>query len=52
MTNLALDPDKNKDTLLRMNGLLNDLLAKEVGANDGSFLPAVIRPAGEITFSR
>ncbi len=52
LTNLALDPDKNKDTLLRMNGLLNDLLAKEVGANDGSFLPAVIRPTGEITFSR
>jgi hypothetical protein len=26
-------------TILRMNGLLNDLMAKEVGVNDGHFLP-------------
>jgi arylsulfatase len=42
--NLALDPEKNKDVILRMNALLNELMAKEVGKNDGSFLPAEIRP--------
>ncbi len=36
--NLALDREKNRATLLRMNALLNDLIAKEVGVNDGSFL--------------
>jgi arylsulfatase A-like enzyme len=42
--NLALDPEKNKDVILRMNALLNQLIAEEVGKNDGSFLPAAIRP--------
>jgi arylsulfatase A-like enzyme len=42
--NLAVDPDRNKDLILRMNALLNELIAKEVGKNDGSFLPAAIRP--------
>ena len=42
--NLALDPQKNKDLILRMNALLNELMSKEVGKNDGSFLPAAIRP--------
>jgi arylsulfatase A-like enzyme len=42
--NLALDPEKNKDVILRMNALLNQLIAKEVGKNDGSFLAAAIRP--------
>jgi hypothetical protein len=42
--NLAVDPEKNKDLILRMNALLNELMAKEVGKNDGSFLPAAIRP--------
>ena len=42
--NLALDPDKNRDVILRMNALLNELMAKEVGKNDGRFLPAAIRP--------
>jgi hypothetical protein len=31
-------------TILRMNGLLNDLIAKEVGVNDGRFLPQESRP--------
>jgi hypothetical protein len=31
-------------TILRLNGLLNDLIAKEVGVNDGRFLPQEIRP--------
>ena len=44
MRNLALEPEKNRATILRMNGLLNELMAKEVGANDGHFLPQDIRP--------
>jgi arylsulfatase A-like enzyme len=44
MHNLALDAEKNRTTILRMNGLLNDLMAKEVGINDGRFLPQDIRP--------
>ncbi|MBV8345315.1 MAG: sulfatase-like hydrolase/transferase [Candidatus Eremiobacteraeota bacterium] len=31
MHNLALEPEKNRETILRMNALLNDLIAKEVG---------------------
>ncbi len=42
--NLALDPEKNRALILRMNALLNQLMAKEVGTNDGNFLPASIRP--------
>jgi hypothetical protein len=45
--NLALDPQKNKELILRMNTLLNELIAKEVGKNNGSFLPAAIRPKQE-----
>ena len=44
MRNLAIEPEKNQATILRMNGLLNDLMAKEVGVNDGQFLPLEIRP--------
>jgi arylsulfatase A-like enzyme len=36
--NLAVEPDRNRATLLRMNSLLNELIAKEVGVNDGRFL--------------
>jgi arylsulfatase len=46
MRNLALDRGKNQDTILRLNGLLNELMAREVGANDGSFLPEAVRPKG------
>src|SRR5215469_12462307 len=44
MHNLALERDKNQATILRMNGLLNELMTKEVGVNDGRFLPQDIRP--------
>ena len=44
MSNLVLEPEKNQETILRMNGLLNELMAKEVGVNDGRFLPRDIRP--------
>jgi len=42
MHNLALEPEKNRETILRMNELLNDLIAKEVGVNDGRFLAPII----------
>jgi hypothetical protein len=41
---LALGPENNRETILRMNTLLNDLIAKEVGVNDGRFLTQLIRP--------
>jgi arylsulfatase len=44
MHNLAVEPEKNRTLILRMNGLLNQLIAREVGVNDGRFLPAEIRP--------
>src|SRR5262249_20270744 len=44
MHNLGLDRDKHRDTILRLNGSLNDLMAREVGANDGFFLPESVRP--------
>jgi arylsulfatase len=44
MHNLALDREKNRDTILRLNALLNDLMAREVGVNDGKFLPEAVRP--------
>jgi arylsulfatase len=40
--NLALEPDMNRELILRMNELLNDLIAKEVGVNDGRFLTPFI----------
>ncbi len=46
VVNLALDRMKHRGTLERMNLLMNELLSKEVGVNNGAFLPAVIRPAG------
>jgi len=44
MHNMVLESEKNRATILRMNQLLNDLMAKEVGVNDGRFLPQDIRP--------
>jgi arylsulfatase len=40
--NLALEPEKNHETILKMNALLNDMIAKEVGANDGRFLTQIM----------
>jgi arylsulfatase len=39
---LALEPERNRETLLRMNQLLNDLIAAEVGVNDGAFLKPLL----------
>ena len=44
--NLALNPKQNKALILRMNSLLNELMAREVGVNDGKFLPPAVRPKG------
>jgi arylsulfatase len=44
MHNLAAEPEKNRETILRMNELLNDMIAKEVGVNDGRFLAQIISP--------
>ncbi len=41
---LALDTQKNGDLILRVNALRNELMASEIGKNDGSFLPEPIRP--------
>jgi arylsulfatase A-like enzyme len=42
--NLALEPQKNRATILPLNGLLNELMAREVGVNDDRFLPQDVRP--------
>lgn len=43
MKNLGRDVDTNRALILRMNALLNSLIAREVGVNDGSFLPKELR---------
>jgi Sulfatase len=50
--NLALERDKYKDTILRINALLNELMAREVGKNDGTFLPAAVRPKRTVVFDK
>jgi arylsulfatase len=45
MRNLAVEAEAHEEIILRMNALLNELIAKEVGVNDGHFLPAAVRPA-------
>ena len=42
LSNLALEPEKNRDTIARMNALANDLIAEECGANDGAFLKRIL----------
>lgn len=43
MNNLGVDVEANKDLIMRMNALLNRMIAKEVGKNDGRFLPPELR---------
>lgn len=43
MNNLAARPRDNKKLIMRMNALLNRMVAKEVGVNNGGFLPAALR---------
>lgn len=42
MHNLVLEPEKHRETIVRMNRLLNDLIAREVGVNDGAFLKPLL----------
>ena len=39
MINLAMNPKKNAELIMAMNKLTNELIAQEVGVDDGSFLP-------------
>jgi arylsulfatase A-like enzyme len=43
MVNLAVDTAANRELIMRQNELLNRLIAREVGDNNGSFLPAELR---------
>lgn len=43
MVNLAVDTSANRELILRQNELLNRLIAREVGDNNGSFLPKALR---------
>ena len=45
VTNLAVDAKTHAELILRMNDLMNRMIAREVGVNDGSFLPTVLRKA-------
>ena len=36
---LAADPIALRDTIVRMNAVMNQLIDDEVGVDDGSFLP-------------
>jgi arylsulfatase A-like enzyme len=44
--NLMLEPEKNAETILRMNALLNDLMKREVGPNDCELLQKAMGPIG------
>jgi arylsulfatase A-like enzyme len=44
VNNLALDPEKDRETILRMNTLLNDLIAKEVGTDACQLLAKAMGP--------
>ena len=46
--NLALNPEHNQELILKMNTLLNELMALEVGVNDGQFLPLAVRPKDSV----
>jgi len=39
MDNLAMDPKKRGELALALNKVMNDLIASEVGVDDGAFLP-------------
>ncbi len=50
VNNLAVDTEANKELILRMNSMLNELTSREVGKNDWQFLPKAVRPKGPVTF--
>ncbi len=46
---LITEEEKKLTDLIRyMNGQLNELMAREVGVNDGQFLPRPVRPKGSV----
>ncbi len=47
MRNLALEPEKNQAAMLRMNELLNELIAKEIGPDANRLLERALRPVDE-----
>ena len=44
INNLAAYPEAHKELIIRMNNLLNEMIEKEVGANNGDFLPKPLLP--------
>jgi len=46
--NLAVEPKAHRETILGMNALLNDLIAAEVGVNDGRFLEPILEGKNEL----
>ena len=47
MKNLGVDTKTNKDLIMRMNDLLNRMIAREVGVNDGS-ISTEVAPFGGV----
>ncbi|WP_346908062.1 hypothetical protein [uncultured Roseibium sp.] len=45
LDNLGVDTKTNAELIMRMNGLLNRMIAKEVGSNDDRFFPEDLRKA-------
>ena len=43
IANLGADSQANKALILRLNALMNRMIAREVGGNDGRFLPPALR---------
>jgi arylsulfatase A-like enzyme len=52
LRNLAVEAEQHEALILRMNALLNKLIAEEVGVNDGQFLPPAVRPNLELSDQR
>lgn len=44
INNLAMDKQKNKKLIMRMNDLLNALIKQEVSETSGQFLPEILQP--------
>jgi len=41
MNNLGDEPEKNKELILKMNDKLNKIIKREIGKDDGSYLPKI-----------
>lgn len=50
--NIAHNPEHNQELILKMNTLLNELIALEVGENNGQFLPITLRPKDSVFYDR